>query len=32
MPDCVVHEPELYPVGDDEVRCLLYAGHTTEAR
>jgi peptide/nickel transport system ATP-binding protein len=32
MPDCVVHEPELYPVGDVEVRCLLYARQATEAR
>jgi peptide/nickel transport system ATP-binding protein len=31
-PECVVHAPELYPVGDAEVRCLLYAGHASEAR
>jgi peptide/nickel transport system ATP-binding protein len=24
MPECLVHQPELYPVGDDSVRCLLY--------
>jgi hypothetical protein len=24
MPVCLGREPELYPVGDAEVRCLLY--------
>ena len=27
MPVCVSRAPELYPVGDAEVRCLLYAEH-----
>jgi peptide/nickel transport system ATP-binding protein len=31
MPVCRSHEPELYPVGDAEVRCLLYAEHAPEA-
>jgi len=32
MPECVGREPELYPVDDAEVRCLLYARHAAEAR
>jgi hypothetical protein len=24
MPICLTHDPELYSVGDAEVRCLLY--------
>jgi peptide/nickel transport system ATP-binding protein len=31
MPVCLSREPELYPVSDAEVRCLLYAEHATEA-
>jgi len=31
MPECASREPELYPVGDAEVRCLLYGEHATEA-
>jgi len=31
MPECLVHEPELYPIGDDSVRCLLYAEQAAEA-
>jgi peptide/nickel transport system ATP-binding protein len=31
MPECLVHEPELYSVGEDSVRCLLYAGRTAKA-
>jgi peptide/nickel transport system ATP-binding protein len=31
MPECVRREPELYPVGDAEVRCLLYTERATEA-
>jgi len=31
MPACLTREPELYPVGDAEVRCLLYAEHAKEA-
>jgi peptide/nickel transport system ATP-binding protein len=31
MPACLTHEPELYPVGDARVRCLLYAEHEAEA-
>jgi peptide/nickel transport system ATP-binding protein len=29
MPECASREPELYPVGDAKVRCLLYAQHAT---
>jgi oligopeptide/dipeptide ABC transporter ATP-binding protein len=32
MPACVSHEPELYPIGDAEVRCLLYAEQAKHAR
>jgi peptide/nickel transport system ATP-binding protein len=32
MPECASHEPELYAVGDAEVRCLLYAPHAAEER
>jgi peptide/nickel transport system ATP-binding protein len=32
MPECASREPELYPVGDAEVRCLLYARRATEPR
>ena len=31
MPVCLSHEPELYPVGDAEARCFLYAGEAKEA-
>jgi hypothetical protein len=31
MPVCLTHEPELYPVGDAEVRCLLYTEMAKEA-
>ena len=31
MPACLSHEPELYPVEDAEVRCLLYAERVQEA-
>jgi len=31
MPVCLSHEPELYPVGGAEVRCLLYAEQAKEA-
>ena len=31
MPECLTREPELYPVGDAEVRCLLYAEQAKEA-
>jgi peptide/nickel transport system ATP-binding protein len=31
MPVCLSREPQLYPVSDAEVRCLLYAEHATEA-
>ena len=31
MPECLIHEPELYRVGDDSVRCLLYAERAAEA-
>jgi len=31
MPACLNREPELYPVGDVEVRCLLYAEQAKEA-
>ncbi len=31
MPVCLSREPELYPVSDAEVRCLLYTEHATEA-
>ena len=31
MPACLNREPELYPVGDAEVRCLLYAEQAKEA-
>jgi peptide/nickel transport system ATP-binding protein len=31
MPVCLSREPELYPVGEAEVRCLLYTEHATEA-
>ncbi len=30
MPECASREPELYPVDDAEVRCLLYAGREAE--
>jgi peptide/nickel transport system ATP-binding protein len=30
MPECLTREPELYQVGGDEVRCLLYAERTAE--
>jgi len=32
MPECASREPELYPVRDAEVRCLLYAERATESR
>jgi peptide/nickel transport system ATP-binding protein len=32
MPQCRSREPELYRVGDAEVRCLLYAEHAPEPR
>jgi peptide/nickel transport system ATP-binding protein len=32
MPECASREPELYAVGDAEVRCLLYAPHAAEER
>ena len=31
MPACLSRKPELYPVGDAEVRCILYAEQPTEA-
>jgi peptide/nickel transport system ATP-binding protein len=31
MPECASREPELYPVDDAEVRCLLYARHAAKA-
>jgi peptide/nickel transport system ATP-binding protein len=31
MPACLSHAPELYPVDDAEVRCLLYAEQAKEA-
>lgn len=31
MPACLTHEPELYSVGDAEVRCLLYEQQPKEA-
>jgi peptide/nickel transport system ATP-binding protein len=31
MPACLSHEPELYEVGDADVRCLLYAEQAKEA-
>jgi peptide/nickel transport system ATP-binding protein len=31
MPACLSHQPELYPVGDAEVRCLLYDARAKEA-
>jgi peptide/nickel transport system ATP-binding protein len=31
MPVCLSHDPELYPVGDAEVRCFLYAEQAKEA-
>jgi peptide/nickel transport system ATP-binding protein len=31
MPACLEHEPDLYPVGDACVRCLLYAEQVREA-
>ncbi len=31
MPACLGREPELYPVGDAEVRCLLYAEQARKA-
>jgi peptide/nickel transport system ATP-binding protein len=31
MPVCLSLQPELYPVGDAEVRCLLYTGQSKEA-
>jgi len=31
MPACLELEPDLYPVGDACVRCLLYAGQVKEA-
>jgi peptide/nickel transport system ATP-binding protein len=30
MPACLIHEPELYAVGDAEVRCLLYVEQAAE--
>ena len=30
MPACLSQEPELYPVGDAQVRCLLYTEQTAE--
>jgi peptide/nickel transport system ATP-binding protein len=32
MPVCLTREPDLYPVGDADVRCLLYAEQHAEAR
>jgi hypothetical protein len=29
---CMTREPDLYPVGDADVRCLLYAEQHAEAR
>ena len=31
MPACLTREPQLYPVGDSEVRCLLYTEQAKEA-
>jgi hypothetical protein len=31
MPACLTHEPELYAVGDADVRCLLYEEQPKEA-
>jgi peptide/nickel transport system ATP-binding protein len=31
MPACLTHDPPLYPVGDAEVRCLLYEQQQREA-
>ena len=31
MPVCPTHEPDLYPVGDAEVRCLLYTEQAEKA-
>jgi peptide/nickel transport system ATP-binding protein len=31
MPECLSHEPELYPLGDAEVRCLLYVDQAKKA-
>ena len=31
MPMCLTVQPELYRVGEAEVRCLLYSGHVEEA-
>jgi peptide/nickel transport system ATP-binding protein len=31
MPVCLSHEPELYPVGDADVRCFLYTEQVKEA-
>jgi peptide/nickel transport system ATP-binding protein len=31
MPVCASRQPELYPVGDAQVRCLLYAEHVNDA-
>jgi peptide/nickel transport system ATP-binding protein len=31
MPACLTHEPELYSVGDADVRCLLYEEQSKEA-
>ncbi|HLY51247.1 MAG TPA: ABC transporter ATP-binding protein [Solirubrobacteraceae bacterium] len=31
MPECLTQDPELYVVGDAEVRCLLYAKQTKKA-
>jgi oligopeptide/dipeptide ABC transporter ATP-binding protein len=31
MPACASREPELYPIGDAEVRCLLYAEQAKDA-
>jgi peptide/nickel transport system ATP-binding protein len=31
MPSCLTHEPDLYSVGDAEVRCLLYTERAKEA-
>ena len=31
MPACLSQKPELYPVGDDQVRCLLYTEQAKEA-
>jgi peptide/nickel transport system ATP-binding protein len=30
MPVCLTHEPQLYPVEDAEVRCLLYTVHARD--